>query len=496
MKRLLLSTVLALGFAACSEVRNPATGALQYTTLSQADEQRLGAQEHPKILAQYQGAYTDPKAQAYVQSIGQRLVAVSELSQEKFTFTLLDTPIVNAFALPGGYVYVTRGVVALAGDEAELAGVMAHEIGHVTARHTAQRETRSTLAQGASVLGVILGGLFGGDLGAQAAGSLAQSAAPAWLAGYSRDQEFQADELGIRYLTRAGYDPRAMSTFLGRLQGQAELEARQTGQPADAQNDMYADHPRTLDRVARAANEAAGAAGASSKRDQADYLAAVDGLLYGDDPSEGLVIGRTFVQPALKIRFDAPPGFHLSNTPTSVVGQSRQGALMVFDQDRRQTADVASYMRRQWPGQGSLRAVWPTTIDGHDAATGAAVGAIGRQTRQVLVGVIDDQDGRVWRFLFAAPQMDRQNAAAFQQAVMSFRYLSKAEAAGYRGRQIDVHTVRPGETLARLMPSADANLLADVRLLNGLPLEGGEPAAGQKIKLVVPAGAAPARSTS
>ena len=485
MNRLVLSVVLALGLAACTQVRNPATGALQYTTLSPADEQRLGAEEHPKILAQYQGAYHDPKAQTYLQSVGERLVAVSELPQEKFTFTLLDTPIVNAFALPGGYVYVTRGVMALAGDEAELAGVMAHEIGHVTARHTAQRDTQSTLAQGASAIGVLLGGLFGGDLGAQAATGLAQTAAPAWIAGYSRDQEFQADELGIRYLTRAGYDPRAMSTFLGRLQGQAELEAQRTGQPAASGDDMYADHPRTLDRVARAADEAASGTN-GGKRDQADYLAAVDGLLWGDDPSNGLVIGRTFVHPDLRIRFTAPEGFQLANLPDKVVGRSGAGALMVFDQDRRQTADISSYMQRQWPGASATRAVWPTTIDGHDAATGVAIGKIGRQTRQVLVGVIDDHDGRVWRFMFAAPQMDDRTAQSFQQAILSFRFLSKADAAKFKGQAIDVHTARPGETLAGLMPGADPALLDDVRLLNGLALGDGEPETGAKIKLILP----------
>ncbi|WP_051329196.1 M48 family metalloprotease [Geminicoccus roseus] len=491
MKRILLSLLIGSALVGCNQVRNPATGAMQYTTLSQADEQRLGAQEHPKVLAEFGGDYDGARAAAYVQDLGEKLVAVSELPGQDFTFTLLDSPVVNAFALPGGYVYVTRGLMALAADEAELAGVIAHEIGHVTGRHTAQRDTQSTYAQGASAIGVLLGGLFLGEAGARAAAQVAQTAAPAWVMGYSRDQEFEADQLGIRYLTRAGYDPRAMASFLGRLQAQAELQARQTGQPVDAEESIYASHPRTLDRVARAADEAARQSETANRRGRDAYLAAVDGLLYGDDPAQGLVIGRSFVHPVLGFRFEAPPGFRLTNTPQQVIGQAENGALMVFDMGERQTADIPSYLQQQWPGQGATRAVWPTSIDGQDAATGLAVGLVGRQTRQVLVGAIDGGDNKVWRFQFVAPQMDQRTAAAYQGSIESFDFLTPAEAARYPGKMIDLHTVREGERLAQLLRSDDPDLLADVRLINGLPLDGGEPEPGRVIKLIVPATGTP-----
>ncbi|WP_159718621.1 M48 family metalloprotease [Geminicoccus flavidas] len=487
MKRILLSLLISAALAGCTQVRNPATGELQYTTLSQQDELRLGAQEHPKVLAEFGDAYEGHRAAAYVTEVGRRLVAVSELPEQQFTFTLLNSPVVNAFALPGGYVYVTRGLLALAADEAELAGVIAHEIGHVTGRHTAQRHTQSAAAQGTGMLGVLLGGLFAGEAGARAAAQLAQAAAPAWVMSYSREQEFEADELGIRYLTRAGYDPRAMASFLGRLQGQAQLEARRTGRSAEAEQNIYASHPRTLDRVARAAEAAAAQAGGPGQRNRAAYLAAVDGMRYGGDPAHGLVIGRSFVQPAMGFRFDAPEGFTLFNSPSRVIGRSADGAVMVFDADQRQTADVASYLQRQWPGQGATRAVWPGRVDGHDAATGLAVGRIGNQVRQVLVGAIDAGEDRVWRFQFVTQQLDQRSAGAYQAAVESFRFLSPAEAARYPGQMIRVHEVRPGERLETLMPGASPDLLADVRLINGLPLEGGQPEAGRTIKLIVPA---------
>lgn len=488
MKRILLSLLLTASLASCSQVRNPATGEMQYTTLSQADEVRLGTQEHPKVLAEFGGAYGGQEADDYVAQIGRRLVQVSELPEQNFTFTLLNSPVVNAFALPGGYVYVTRGLLALAADEAELAGVIAHEIGHVTGRHTAQRETRSTLAQGASVVGVLLGGLFLGDAAARSAAQLAQTAAPMWLMSYSREQEFEADELGIRYLARAGYDPRAMSSFLGRLQAQAELEAQQTGRPLDAEENIYASHPRTLDRVARAADEAAQQTAGPGRRGREAYLAAVDGMLYGDDPAEGLVQGRSFIHPGLGFRFEAPPGFTLTNTSRQVIGQGRDGALMVFDAGERKTpGGIPDYLQQQWPGPGATRAVWPTRVDGHDAATGLAIGKVGNQTRQALVGAIDAGNGAVWRFQFVAPQLDQRAAGSYQQTVESFTFLSPEEAASYKGQMIRVHTVQPGERLASLLDSDDPGLLASVRLINGLPLAGGEPEPGRQVKLIVPA---------
>ncbi|WP_191059718.1 M48 family metalloprotease [Geminicoccus harenae] len=487
MKRILLSLLISAALVGCTQVRNPATGELQYTTLSQEDELRLGLQEHPKVLAEFGDAYEGQRTAAYVQEVGQRLVAVSELPEQQFTFTLLNSPVVNAFALPGGYVYVTRGILALAADEAELAGVIAHEIGHVTGRHTAQRHTQSTVAQGTGMLGVLMGGLFGGEAGARAAAQLAQAAAPAWVMSYSREQEFEADELGIRYLTRAGYDPRAMASFLGRLQGQAQLEAARTGRSADPEQTIYASHPRTLDRVARAAQAAAERADGPIRRNRDAYLLAVDGMRYGDDPAEGLVLGRSFVHPGLGFRFDAPPGFTLANSPTQVIGRSADGAVMVFDGAQRSTPDVASYLQREWPGQGATRAVWPGQIDGHAAATGLAVGRVGNQVRQVLVGAIDAADAKVWRFQFVAPQLDQRSVGTYQAAIESFRFLSPAEAARYPGQMIRVHEVRPGERLETLMGTSDADLLAEARLINGLPLDGGQPEPGQRVKLIVPA---------
>ena len=213
--------------------------------MSPAEEQRIGAQEHPKILRAFGGAYEDPKLTPYIKSIGQFLVQTSETPGADFTFTILNTPLVNAFALPGGYIYVTRGLLALASNEAEVAGVLAHEIGHVTARHSASRATNTGLARlGLVILDVLSGNSMASQIGEVGALAVIQS--------YSRDDEFEADSLGVKYLSRAGFDPNAMSTFLEKLGAHSSFEAARLGVAREKGIDFFASHPRTPERVKRA----------------------------------------------------------------------------------------------------------------------------------------------------------------------------------------------------------------------------------------------------
>ena len=482
MIRLLLAVFLLTSVAACTRVVNPATGEVQYTTLSPDDEQRIGQQQHPAVLQEFGGAYDLPKLQNFVDGIGRELVAVSELKQQPFTFTVLDSPVVNAFALPGGYVYVTRGLLALAGDEAEVAGVLAHEIGHVTARHTAQQQTKAQTGQIAGVLGTLAGAILMGDAGAQLANQVASQAVPAWLSSYSRDQEFQADQLGVRYLTRAGYDPGAMASFLERLQADDQLRRAATGQTDDPADNLLASHPRTLDRIRQAAREA----GSGGKRSPETYLAAVDGMRYGDDPTKGIVQGTSFVYPPARLRFDAPPGFHLDNTPQAVVGAGPGGAFMKFDEVARQTADVGSFMTRQWPGRQALRSLQTGTVADAPAGIGVMVGEVNGQPRQAVVGVVDAGNGKVWRFQFVDPRLTPGKIGIYRDAITSLRRMSATEAAAIKGDVIKVRTVRAGQTIASLLGNRQAQSFADqVRLINGLA-PGAEPAPSTRIKLILP----------
>jgi predicted Zn-dependent protease len=494
-KRLLIALLLAPALAlpsGCSRVVNPATGQTEFTAMSPAQERQIGQEQHPQVLMQFGGAYSDPELQGYVTRIGDGLAAVSELPELDFTFTVLNSEVINAFALPGGYVYITRGLLALADNEAELAGVMAHEIGHVTARHSAQRHSRGVVAQGGLAIGTILAGVLGGGLAADLVQQAGGLGAEAYLAGYSREQEFQADELGVRYMARAGYDPTAMSSFLEKLERNDQLMRRLAGRDeADPASSWFATHPRTPDRVLRAAEQASAANPGENRTGRDDYLEQIDGMVYGEDPSQGFVRGRTFVHPELRFAFDAPPGYRIVNTPAAVIGQAQNG-LMKFDAVRVPAGqDVGTYLARDWAqelGAGRLANVAQSQVHGMPAASAVAPGRLGNgQQVTVALAALGAGNGQVYRFMFVSPgPMNAAQASAYQATVNSFRRLSADEAAALQARRLRVVTVEPGQAiddLARAM-AVDSLPREQFELLNGL--DAGDPLRpGEKVKLVM-----------
>ena len=494
-KRLLLALLLLPALAlpsACARVVNPATGQTEFTAMSPAQEQEIGEEQHPQVLMQFGGPYDDAELQSYVSRIGDELAAVSELPELDFTFTVLNSEVINAFALPGGYVYITRGLLALADNEAELAGVMAHEIGHVTARHSAQRYIRGVLAKGGRAIGTIRAGVLGGaaaaDLVQQAGGLGAQ----AYLAGYSRDQEFQADELGVRYMARAGYDPTAMSSFLEKLERNDQLMRRLSDRDgADPASSWFATHPRTPDRVLRAAEQASAATPGENRTGREDYLEQIDGMVYGEDPSQGFVRGRTFVHPDLRFAFDVPQGYRIVNTPAAVIGQA-QNSLMKFDAVRSPAGqDVGAYLARDWAqelGAGRLDNVATSQVNGMPAASAVAAGQLDNgQPVTVALAALRAGNEQVYRFMFVSPgSMSSAQASAYQATVNSFRRLSADEAAALQARRLRVVTVERGqdvEDLARRM-AVDSLPREQFELLNGLE-SGDSLSPGQQVKLVV-----------
>ena len=479
-KRLAAGLLLTSGIAltnACTQVVNPATGKSELTSMSPEQERAVGKEQHPRILQQFGGTYSDAELQAYVTEIGNKLQAVSELSEEKFTFTLLNSDIVNAFALPGGYVYISRGLMALAENEAEIAGVLAHEIGHVTARHSAQRHTRGTGAQIGVAAVSIVAGIFGGSNLAKAAQQVSGTVAQGVLAGYSREQEFQSDELGVRYLTRAGYDPRAMATFLEKLGEHSQLSrklAGKEGQP-DPSTSWFATHPRTPDRVKRAAEEAA-ATSSDGRVGRNDYLRRIDGMIYGDDPDQGLVRGRQFIHPTLRIAFTAPEGFRLQNTPSAVIGGNKSGDGMKFDSGKMtSTNDVRDYLSREWAKElkiQNLNAINSFDLNGLPAVSAGTTGKTkGGDSVDVGLAAIQVGADTVYRFMFLSPGgASAAQARAAKETVESFRQLRPAEAASYKPKRIEIVEVRSGDNKARLARDMD---VADFKeeqfsVLNGL----------------------------
>ncbi len=477
--------------SACTEVVNPATGKTEFTAMSPEQEKAVGKEQHPKILQQFGGVYGDAELRAYISEIGNRLKATSELPDETFTFTLLNSDVINAFALPGGYVYISRGLLALAENEAEVAGVMAHEIGHVTARHSAQRYSRGVLAQGGVTLGTVLAGVLGGGNLAKTVQQIGGTGAQAYLAGYSRDQEFQADGLGVRYLSRAGYDSTAMATFLEKLGAHSRLARKLAGKEdaPDPATSMFATHPRTPDRVRRAAEQAAdSAAGGRVNRD--DYLRRIDGLIYGDDPAQGFIRGRKFIHPKLRISFEAPADFRLQNTPRAVLGGNKSGHLMKFDSGKIRSANMRDYISREWAKElkiQNLSAINSFELNGLPAV-GASTSAKTKDGKRADVGLAAIRVGpeTVYRFMFLSPGgASNAIARAAKETVESFRQLTPEEAARYKPKRIKVVRVGPGDdraSLARQM-AVDALPEEQFSVLNGLgPDE--QPQPGSLVKLI------------
>ncbi len=463
---------------------NPATGERELTPfMSPAEERRIGAEEHPRLLARFGGVYDDVEIGAYVAEIGGRLAKSSELPDLEFTFTVLNSPVVNAFALPGGYVYVTRGLLALANSEAELASVLAHEIGHVTARHSAQRYSRAV----ATNLGTAI---LGAATQSSAIEQLGQIGGELFLKGYSREQEFQADMLGVRYTSRVGYDPEASATFLRALAGYGALERELAGrEDRDALQDLFATHPRTEDRVRKAIAAARGSgARADAPRRRDRFLETVEGLLYGDDPEQGLVRGRTFVHPDLGFAFAAPPGYRLFNTRDAVFAKGPENALIRFDAARERTAaDVVSYLTRTWARGLALSDVERIRINGMEAATGRATIALRGGRADLRLVAIRFSPDAIYRFTMVTPlAVEPGLRRELRRTTYSFRRLERGEAAAYRPFRLGVVTVEPGDTvesLARRMPFEDFRV-ARFLALNGLP-QGVRLSPGRRVKIVI-----------
>lgn len=442
-------TASAMLLAACSV--NPATGERNFTAfMSPEKEVEIGRTEHPKIIQQFGGVYADPKIAAYVDRVGQNLAQVSELPDLDFTFTVLDDDIVNAFALPGGFVYISRGLLGLANTEAELAGVLGHEIGHITGRHSAQRYSQSVLA-GIGTAGVsILSSVF---LGTTAVGDALGQGAGVYLQGFSREHEFEADKLGVRYLSRTGYETGAMASFLSSLEAFSALEAKVSGLPDPAsRHNIMSTHPRTGDRVTAATRAANVTPVAQPKTGSREYLSAIDGIVFGDSENEGYVRGQRFVHEPANLMFEVPQGFALFNGTQQVAARGPNDALILFSGGKiPHRGNMESYLTRVWAGKTSLADVETININGMQAATGQT--RIRNRTGTFdarLVAIRHDRE-TIYRFMFLTrPAQTAALGEDLRRTTFSFRKLTAADRARYGPWRIEMRVVRSGDTVARL----------------------------------------------
>jgi predicted Zn-dependent protease len=446
-----------------------------------AGEAEAGREQNPEVLAAFGGAYDNPAVQAYVNEVGQKLAAPSDRRGIRFTFTVLDTPIVNALAIPGGYIYVTRGLLALVNDESELAGVLGHEVGHVAARHHAKAQERQALAR------VAASASMGRRSSLMRGGSV-----PAldYLQSFPQNDEYEADELGIRYAARAGYEPRSMATFLATLREYSRLEATMLGRSPDTVDkfDYTATHPTAAERFKRALDQANSQIPAKPIVGRKVYLSKVSGLLYGEAPAQGFIRGRDFLHPVLRIRFEVPGGFQLFDTAERVFAVSPSKALIVFDGGPEKTGMSARvYLTDEFAKGLVLQDVRSGKLNGLDGATGTTMIHTPRGPMSMRLVAIRADSEHIYRFQYEAPpSINAQLTPQFAKTTASFRVLTPAEAAALKARRVEVITVKSTDTvggLARQLPFEDYKL-ERFRILNSLG-PGSRLDPGQQLKQIV-----------
>jgi predicted Zn-dependent protease len=457
-----------------------------------AAEAQQGAQYHDQFLAQFGGEMNGPLA-TYVEQIGLRMAAASQVgnAREDFTVSLLNSPVNNAFAVPGGYIYTTRQLVALMNDEAELAAVLGHEVAHVAARHSARRQRSAQRNQMLGGLGAILSSVLLGD--SQIGNLLTRGAlqVPQFVTlAYSREQEEEADRLGIQYLTQAGYEPDAMGGFLMRLAQQAELDAQLQGRSDARPPEWASSHPDPVRRVGKANQISADKPGSVRNRDA--FLRAIDGMIYGDDPKQGVIKGNTFIHPDLRLSFTAPQGYYMINSATSVnidpkggSGRAGQAKLMLAPY----AGNLDTYVRQQFAalgGQNSNLApqeIQRTRVNGLNAVVGTARVNNGQSQVDVAVFAYEFAPDRAYHFAVVAPA---GQAGVFNTMFQSMRRISANEANAVVPLRIDIVTVQRGDTISSLSRrmAFDDNQEARFRVLNGLG-NTNVLRAGEKVKLVV-----------
>jgi predicted Zn-dependent protease len=390
----------------------------------------------------------------YVETVGRRIAVQSGLSnaQSDFTVTLLNSPVNNAFAIPGGYVYVTRQLMALMNDEAELAGVLGHEIGHVAAQHGQRRQQAAQRnAIGGTLLQVLTGALLGDSSFAGLLQKGIGTGSQLLTLKFSRSQEYEADDLGIRYLAAGGYDPRALSTMLASLAAQSSLDARVTGN-ARSVPEWASTHPDPGSRVGRAARNAAGQRGTSGARNKEAFLTALDGVLYGDDPRQGVIEGSRFRHPDLRLSFTAPSGFGMENA-ADAVSVSGSGGQAQFG-GASYSGDLSAYINSVFAKLGGSNSRVPegevrrTTVNGIPAAWRTIRASTQSSQVDATVFAYDFGGGKAYHFLLLTAA--GQGIGPFSSMVQSVQRLSPQEAAAIKPRRISVVTVKSGDTVQSL----------------------------------------------
>jgi predicted Zn-dependent protease len=480
-----LAAVLAGTLALVGCATNPVTGGKDVVMMSEAQEVDIGRKAHAQVLQQY-GRYDDESVQQYVSEIGQRIARTSHRPELPFTFTVLDSAEVNAFALPGGYVYITRGIMAYLNSEAELAAVIGHEIGHVTARHSVRQQTGATAAGvGAMVVGILTGS---SDLA-----NVANMAGSALVKGYGRDMELEADQLGAEYLDRVGFEPEAMIDVVRLLKNQEMLEiqmARQENRKPRVYHGLFASHPDNdtrLKEVVRAAKKVSNTQDRPDNRD--GYLARINGLPMGDSRAQGIVRGSRFYHGDLGFTLAFPSGWVVDNAPARVLAypESKEAMIDVSAQAPPQGMQPKELLGRLLQGTPTMKAE-PLQVNGLNGyvATARSVSLPWGTQGPAMVAVVYYNN---LAYIFKGAPRQAAGLSSFEpmflSSVKTFRRLKDNEFVQAEPDTVRVVRVPQGATIEQLAKNSPIKKypVERLRLLNDLYPDK-QPVAGQKLKVV------------
>ncbi len=477
MPRCVLSLVL-LGLVTAGCAVNPVTGRRELSLVGPEQELKIGSEGYKAVVAEY-GLYGDPALQAYVNEVGQKVARTSHQPSLAWHFAVLDDPTVNAFAMPGGYIYITRGILAHLNSEAQLAGVLGHEIGHVTHRHTAERITQQQL------YGLGLGVASAVSETVRRYGDLAQQGLGLLFLKYSRDDERQADELGVAYATAAGYDPREIPSTYATLKRVGE----QGGQRLPG---FLSTHPDPGDREVTTATLAKQAAQGKTGLtvNGRGYVQRLDGVVFGSDPRQGYFVGDEYIHPTLRFQLTFPAGWKHQDTRSSVTAQEpgQQAVLQLTLADAGTLAPGAFV--QQLAGRGTFTDVAgkPETIGGFPAWVGR-VSVPQDQAAPVpaAAGYIRRADSLTFQVLGRSQQAGDANDAKIYASLRSFRAVTDLARLAVQPDRVKVEKVAATATLdatLRKLGAADSLFPTDA-LLNSLETDE-TVMAGTLLKVVVP----------
>lgn len=457
-----VAALLLIGWLIACAI-NPVTGKRQLMLLSESDEVALGQQTDAEVIATY-GLYDNAALTSYVNGVGQKMTKISHRPNLAYSFKVLDTDVVNAFAVPGGYIYVTRGILAYLNDEAELAGVLGHELGHVAARHTADNYTKQQLAQIGLTLGSVLSEKF------RQYANIASFGVSMLFLKFSRDDERQADDLGVEYSSKALYDANRMATFF------ETLERMHEGSSSSGLPEWFSTHPNPENRIGAVRNKTrewqAKLAGSSFTVNRPQYLASIDGLVFGEDPRQGYVEASTFYHPSLKFQFAVPQGWTVNNTPAQVqmVSPNQDANLLFGLQGSAKAAAVAN----QFVTESSAAVMRSDAININTFPTQRVQSRIISQTDTLGVLSYFIQKGNdVYIFHgISAPNALSTWYNTFANAVGRFNNLTDAKRINVAPKVLKVQNGKNSTTLSTLLaangvPSTDLEKFA---VVNGMKL--------------------------